>query len=62
MITIATQSLEIGPQTTASNGSSHCGLGQRLTVNRVAAKPRQKVGRGRPKRRYSALACTDGEP
>lgn len=45
MVTIAAQSLEIGPQTTASNGSSHCGLGQRLTVNRGG----QAAPKGRPR-------------
>jgi hypothetical protein len=45
MITIAAQGLEIGPQTPSFNGSSHCGVGQGLTVNRGG----QAAPKGRPR-------------
>ena len=45
MVTIAAQGLEIGPQTRSFNRSSHCGLGQRLTVNSGG----QATPKGRPR-------------
>ncbi len=45
MVTITAQGLEIGLQTPSFNGSSHCGLGERLTVNRGS----QAAPKGRPR-------------